>query len=423
MTLARLLIGGLGSYLPPAPPSVSPYQLNSITQGGGMDPFQGPTAISFGGKTFFTYVDNSGIFRIGVFDETTKLVTGRYDPNWVHQKDVHNSISILSRASDSKIVGVQGTHNGSAIYSKLLDPADPAGWNTGSPTNLDGQLHGSAYTYPHLSEYAGNLWVTYRDEPSAGTDSRWCISHTASSTPTAGWATQTIVYHLSGTRSYLVSALDPASGKLHFIASNGGATVGGITGFSKIGHFYYDIGANTWHKTDGTAITLPITDFNTITPVYSGDTRVFGYSLMVDPTGHPVCAFSENVSGTTPSNGYARFNGTSWVATRITSVGTGYEYNGAGNGFQPWGACLDGYDMNTIYIIKDSGGYPEVWAYVTADGGATFDGGTQKTTGATSGQFTPMPVWGASSALRAMWQVGTHVNYTNFTFGMNGLGL
>lgn len=422
MTLARLLVGGLGAYFPPAPPSVSPYALNAVTDGGGMDPFQGPTAISFGGKTYFSWVDNSGVFKIGIFDEATKLVTGRYDPNWVHQKDVHNSITLCKRASDSKIVAFQGTHNGSNVYSKLLDPAAPAGWNTGSPTSLDGQLHGSAYTYPRLWEYSGNLWVTYRDEPTAGTDSRWCISHTASSTPTAGWASQTIVYHLAGTRSYLMSTLDPASGKLHFLATNGGVTVGGITGFSRLGHFYYDIGANTWHKSDGSAITLPITDFNTITTIYSGTTRVFAYGMQIDSSGHPVSMFSDVVAGV-QSNGYVRFNGTSWISSVITGVGTGYEYNGAGTGFQPWGACVDPYDVNTAYILKDTGGNPEVYAYVTADGGATFDGGTQKTFGATSGQYTLMPVYGASSVLRAMWQVGTHVNYTTFTFGMSGLGL
>lgn len=418
MTLARLLLGGSGSFTPPPPPAVSPYVLNPAPDGA-INPWQTPAAYSYGGVTIFPWIDRVGNVEVGVFDEASKTVTGRYTIHAAFQSDAHSSPSLWRRTSDGRIITAYSLHNASTFNIRVsTNPDDPSSW--GSATGLDAQLGGTRYSDSQLYEVDGTLYLFYRDEPTAGTDSRWCISTTSAATPTSGWAAQTIVYHITGTRSYVTSALDTTSGHIHFVATNGGATVGGISGFSRLGHFYLDTSDGTYHKTDGTTITLPL-DFSEITEAYAGTTGVFMSNVVIDAGGHPVVAAQDRIAGALRYI-YVRASGSSWAATNVAAVGTGYEYSGTGTGFGAWGSCIRDSDPDRMYAIRDTGSLPEVYRYDTGDGGATFSE-TQETTGATYPYFTMVCVRNDSEALQAMCEQGIWGSYKNYNVGLVGFGV
>lgn len=408
------MLGGVGTFAPPAPDGVSPYTLNSAPDGA-INPWQTPAAYSHGGTTLFPWVDRTGNIEIGVFNETTKLVTARYTIFSSFQVDAHSSPTLWRRTSDGTIIAAASRHNSSVFQIKTSSsPDNPSSWS--GATALDSMLGGTRYSDSQLYEDDGDLYLFYRDEPSAGTDSRWCISTTSASTPTSGWAAQTIVFRINSTRSYVISAIDTANRKLHFIATNGGATVGGIAGFSRLGHFYLNLATGTYHKTDGTTISLPL-NFSSITQIYSGTNTVFASNVVIDSSGFPVVAAQDKIAGAIRYI-YIRYNGSTWNATNVVGAGTGYEYSGPGTGFASWGSCIRDSDPDIMFAIRDTGGNPEVYSY---DAGAAF-AETQLTSGSTSPYQQMICVRSDDPTLQAMCQQGSWTSYTNYSVGLIGFG-
>lgn len=414
MTLLRLMLGGSGAYTLPAPPAVSPYPLSAAPIGA-INPWQTPGAYSHGGFTLVPFVSRAGSVGVIRFNETTKLVTGTHVIASGFEGDAHSSPSLLRRASDGKILAFVSKHNAEPFNVWVSSAADdPSAWS--ASTNLDSQLLGVRYTDSQPHESSGNLYLFYRDEPTAGTDSRWCISHTSPATPTSGWPAGTIVYRMTGSRSYVISVLDSANAKIHFIASNAAST-----GYTKLGHFYLNTATGTYHKSDGTGITLPITSFTSITTAYSGTSTVLPYNVSIDGSGNPVFVAEDKIAGAFRYI-YVRFNGTTWSSTNFAAVGVGYEYSGAGTGFGAWGACIRDSDVNTVYAIRDTGGISEVWKYETADSGATFTP-TQLTSGSTTNYTQMICVRGDSAALQAFCQQGRFASYVDYNVGLVGFGV
>lgn len=409
MLALRLLAGQGASFTPPGTPSLSPFLLNNAPDGA-LNPWCTPGAYSHGGYTYFPWVDTAGNVEVGVFNENSKTVTGRYTLHAAFEADAHTTPTLSRRASDGRIVAVYSLHNAATINVRVsTNPDDVSAW--GVATDLDSQLGGSRYTDPQLYEVGGTLYLFYRDEPSAGTDSRWCISTTSAATPTSGWAAQTIVYRIASKRSYVISAIDQAAGLIHFMATNTSPP-------TALGHFYLDTGAGTYHKSDGTGVSLPLAYANT-TAAYTGTTGVYASNIVIDDSGYPVVAAQDTIAAAFRYI-YVWFNGTVWDSTDVAAAGTGYEYSGTGTGFGAWGSCIDDVNPLTMYTIEGTT-QPEVYSHTTADDGATFDT-VAITTGSTTPQHQLVCVRGASTALRAYWQFGTWTTYKNFNVGLRGLG-
>lgn len=396
VTHQRFTVPGVASGVAVAPPSDPALSVVAIqvSNNGGNNPWTTAGAIQSGGTAFYGWVDNNGNIEGSHFIEATSVLEGQFTIHAAFDDDAHDSPAFVRRASDGRFIVVYSKHNSTPINLRVsTNVGSFNGW--GAATNLDSQLGGSRYTDYQIFERSGTLWMVYRDEPTAGTDSRWCISSCSSATPTSGWAAQTIVYRNTSTRSYLISHYDAVQDRLHFIATNGASS-----GFTKIGHFYRDMAAGTYHKSDGTGISLSL-DFTEITEIYSGTGNVFGINMTADASGHPVVAAWDTLDYV-----YCRWDGAAWTSTVVTASGTGYEYGGLGTGFQPWGIAVDDGDPDVVWLLKDGdGSNPQLWKYETADGGDTFTA-SQVTTTLTGDNVQVICVRNPDK-LRAFWMSGT----------------
>lgn len=405
MSAARRLLlaaaaGGAGFPVPP----IGSVTLTSAPDGG-MNQLVVPGAFTHGGVTTIGYVDGSGNVEAIEWNGSTS------GPHTIHasfEADAHDSPAIVRRASDGRLIVAYSKHNNTPFNVRVSTNADdPSAW--GSATDIDSQLGGTRYTDHGLWEVDSTLYLVVRDEPSAGTDSRWVISTAAASVPTSGWAAQTILYRVASERSYVLTHL--SGSVIHFVVTNGSST-----GFSKLGHFYLDTAAGTYHRSDGTDITADVPlDFSDVTEIATG-TALFPWNIVVDGSGYPVVAARDGLDYE-----YIRWNGAAWSQTTVASSGTGYEYNGPATGFIAYGACIDDGRPDDMYVIEDVSSQPEVARYRTADGGATFS--RRAVTTGSSGLKVQLicvrdPLDGG---LRAFWMEGTWTDYEDWSTGLAGV--
>lgn len=409
VTRPRFTVPGVTSGVavpPPSDPLLTTIALTSSPDGGN-NQLTVPSAVHHGSTTFYGWVDGNGHLE-GAERDTGGTTRGPFTIHSNLEDDAHSSPAFIRRASDGKWLAVYSRHNAAGVNLRLSTNADSFnGWS--AATNVIAQLGGTRYTNSQVFERSDTLWLVVRDEPSAGTDSRWVISSCASASYTSGWATQTIVFRQASTRTYITSWYDSGEDRLHFIATNGANT-----GFTKLGHFYRDMAAGTYHKSDGTGITLPL-DFSEITEIHSGAGGAFPWNVTVDGDGHPVLCARENLDTL-----YVRYDGSSWSSTTVCSTDTGYEYSGAGSGFIAWGACVDDGDPDQIFVLRDiGGGSAQLYRYQTGDGGATFSESQITTT--LSAEETQLICVRNPDELRAYWQSGSWTTYTNYSQLLRGV--
>lgn len=299
-----MAVGGASAFSPPSPGS---FALTAAPNGGN-NPWTVPSAVHVAGTTYFGWIDGSGNLECAEY--TAGMLAGPYTIASAFNTDAHDSPAFVRRASDGKWIAFASKHNTGTMDVWVSTNADDFSSWTG-PTNLDSQLGGSRYTDYQVFERSGVLTLFVRDEPTAGTDSRWLRSTTSSATPTSGWSVLQNTYRVAGTRSYAITAYDSIQDRLHLIATNGAST-----GFTKLGHMYRDMTAGTWHKTDGTAVALTA-NFSSLTEIYSGTGPCFGINMWFDASGDPVVNGWDGMDYI-----YLRLTAGTWDSTVITDAGT-----------------------------------------------------------------------------------------------------
>lgn len=372
------------------------------------------------GTTIIGFVNgSSGSVRVVRYDAATGAIWGPYNVHAGFQVDAHNPPALLPRLSDGRILAAYSRHNDNPFNVKVsTNPLDVSSW--GAATALDPMLGGTRYTDMSLhqldAETGDPIWLVYRDEPSAGTDSRWCRSRSLDDGAT--WSAQQILFRQPSTRSYMTTVSD-GQGRIHFVVTNGGSTSGGYSGFTAIGHFYYEAGA--YFLSDGTPIVpSPPFSFANVSLVYHGtSTSVFMENVSLDAAGLPVIAIGETKAGGALAVRYARFDGAAWSSTELAEIGAGYQYN-AGGAFGAYGGCIDDGDPDVAYVLVQQGSYPEVFEYRTADGGATFRS-RRLSSGSSSLATALIPVRGRTTGLRAVYLFGSWTHYTNWSMGIRAI--
>lgn len=413
--IPRLLAaaGGSGGFIVPP---LNYFDLTSAPHGG-LNPWTVPSAIYHSGTTYVGYV-NGGNGNIEVVTYTDAgTIGGPYVVDAAFEADAHVSPSLLRRASDGRLIIVYAKHNNTPINVRVsTNPDDASAW--GAATNIAAQLGGSRFTDYAIFEMTGYLFLWYRDEPSAGTDSRWCISYCDPTLPTSGWHTQQIVYRVAGSRSYVIACGDIANGRIQFVATDTGLAPGVP---SKVGAFYHDAGAGTFHKSDGTTITIPLA-FADITQFYTSATDPLSpENLTVDGSGYPVHVGEVYINGTGEWRYYySRFNGTTWANTNVASGGTGYVYDPFPV-YSAYGSCVDDGDPNVMYAIVPVSSQPELYKYTTADGGSTFSSAAV-TSGSSALRIQPITIRERGAVLKVVSEIGTWTSYTSFSLGLVGSG-
>lgn len=404
---------------PPEPEGPPIVDLTNAPEGGGSR-WSVPQAIYANGTTFVAYVRGTdGREQILEYDHGTQTATvnalhGNFD------RDDHSNPAIIRRDSDGRIVVFYSKHNFTPFNVRVTtNPEDTSSWQT--QVNLDSQLGGTRYTYPQvhqlLAETGDPFHLFYRDEPSPGTDSRWCHSTCAPASVTSGWAAQSILYRVASRRSYMTSWSD-GQDRIHFIVTDGGGTIVD-SGFTALGHFYYDAGS--YFKSDGTPMSSPPFEFDDVTQIMGGSRNLFPAHLYLDGSGHPVLAAFNEDEDDIWHYWYMRWSGSAWVTTEVATGDTGHAYSSA-TSRSPYGCCLDDGDVDVMYAIIEQDNIPEVWRFETADGGATFDAGTAITEESTAAvQREPFPVRNRDSSLALVWQYGTFTSYVNYSMGIKGV--
>lgn len=375
---------------------------------GGNNPWQVPGAYQHGGLVVGGFHNGStGDVGAFTFDEATLTPGG---PHTIHSAfqsppDAHTSPTLHRRSSDGRIVALYPAHNSVPFNRRISTNSDDASaW--GSATNLDSQLGGTGYTDVAVHELSnGSLLMVYRDEPTPGTDSRWCYSR--STDGGVSWSAQVVVVQLPGTRCYVTSRKDPNSDLVHFVMTNGASS-----GFTKLGHFRMDGITLARTKSDGSSIAaaLPLA-FGDVTEVYAGSGPVFMSTVAIDVSGHPVTSGWDDMDYL-----YCRWDGSTWHAGTFVNAGTGFSYNNDGN-FQPWGIAVDDGNPDDVWLAVDTGGFPSVRRYKTSDLGASWSWRHVRAAG--NEIHTIVPVMNPGR-LRCYWGEGPWTHYETYSAGLYG---
>ena len=144
-------------------------------------------------------------------------------------------------------------------------------------------------------------------------------------------------------------------------------------------------------------------------------------------------AFTAAEDGTTTGHTYyyARWNGTAWESTAITT-GDGVpmsEYKAVeGNifkakSYQAGGLCFGANDLNTVYLSKKAAeGTFEIYRYETTDNGATWAEKEVITSGTPAGELNIRPIAIKDAPADVFWMQGMYDNPTNYKTSISCAG-
>lgn len=399
-----LVAGGGGSFTAPSPSLLANL---GIAPNGGNNPWMTPGAVRHGTKVIGGYVDgNNGNIEAFVYDEVAETI-GNYVIHAAFEVDAHTSPALLL-TSTGDLLALYTAHASTPINIKVLDPDSPTSWTSATAHSLDADLGGTSYTDLSIFEASdGSLVMLGRDEPVPGTDSRWFYSLSDVSDPT-NWSTRVNLYRVAGTRSYWAAWM--GTDDVIQIAVTNGADVG----YTKLGHFRLNALTLARTASDGSAIaaSLPL-GFSDTTLVWSGSTAVFPGIVAVDSRDRPVIVGFDDLDYI-----YRRWTGSAWAGGVITDAGTGFEYNALSGSFQPWGITVDAGDSNTVWLLKDAGGNPDLYRYRTSDNGTSW---SSLNVGSAGGEVhTIIPVRNPNK-LRAYFPTGSWTDYEDWNTGLVGV--
>jgi hypothetical protein len=360
--------------------------------------------------------------------------------------DDHNNGACLVLAS-GKLVVFYATHGGTIIKSRKQTTAgDPTAWD--AAVSL-GTFTSVSYVNPlQLAEVAGAdgglIVVGFRDED-ANYERRYVTSDDACGSYSAAVSIIKSVANsqraLSIARPYMHWVTDGR--RIYFAASDGNppeVTDPGTSAYvNSIWAGYFDVVANTAHKSDGTLVAggsftaPPVGGFDTasFTLVLDGYTRqrpYWNWDIHLDASDRPVIAcvkYNGDVGTPYTAGNYtiSRWTGSAWVTAEIdTSDLFGAEGSPiADTATQPYyfgGIVLDPEDpTGTAYVSNadPAGGAAawSIWKIQSSDGGDTWSVAMKMNTtrGGERRCVRPVVPINASSELQVLWMEGHYLDF------------
>lgn len=258
--------------------------------------------------------------HITEFDIQTRTYT-TVQVGAVFEKDDHNQSQILIRQSDKRLIAFYVEHNGSQLRWKIsTNPLDASGW--GAEKN-----HNPNMAYSYISPYQasnGDIFIFYRSYLGGGSFVWYYVKSTDGG---ENFGASTEFFNNGAVQAYLISTQD--GDKIHFTASNGHPNNNPTLNISSF-HFYFDLLTETAHKSDNTAISLPL-NTTILTLVYATTSNDTSWILDIAIKNNlPRILFAFYPSGRTTDwitkeLWYAEFNGTTWVnIKKIAETIVGY---------------------------------------------------------------------------------------------------
>lgn len=407
--------GGSGSFTPPV---LTASTITAASEGGWVW-FGANRAIRNGAETITGYTTgNSGgdvkAIRIDNATRTVLATTTLYD-NFL--LDDHQPPSFVVRP-DGVIMAAFAYHVGD-IYVGIGPSAGvlPAQANVTNITSQVGSLSGSAgYTYASIvylpAEARYYIFFRYHDPAAVP-----YLGFTYSDDNGATWSARTLVANIT----YHQLAVN-GTGRIDFVLSDhpqhGQGDNPAIR--TSIFHAYYETGTG-WHKSDGTALTLPIAN-TAATKVYDGATTKAWLWDIAILAGQPVvvyATFPDN-DGTAHAYRYARWTASAWSDYAVADGGSAIITAGA-EVYYSGGIVLDRTSADVVYYSTNAiGAQFQIYRAVTGDGGATWT--TTALTSDSSKNVRPVSVIDADPDLKVLWLHGTYTDYFTYAQGIKGAG-
>jgi hypothetical protein len=320
--------------------------------------------------------------------------------------DDHGAPTFLRRSSDGKILACASGHDAPGLRVWLsTNPDDPSAF--GAATNIDAQVAGSEYTYTNpiqlTDETDDPIYLFIRS--SDGTDRHFY--YTKSTDQGANWANQVKVFSfVSGTVPPYVKVVQNGNARIDFFMTDGHPNE---IATNNIYHCYYEAG--DFHETDGTTATLPIVVNTDLTPLYSGATdHAWIWDAAIDGLGNPVCVFATFPSVTDHRYHYRKWDGVSaWDGAQICTAG---RFLTTAEQYYSGGVAIDPDNVNIVFASREVDDEHQLWRFVTADDGATWDAGEQITMGPRA--FRPYVIRGAAAEPRLLYMAGNYHDFDVF---------
>lgn len=387
---------------------------------GGWTQTQGPHGARLGDWLYYAAVNgSSGVLEVAGYNVRTGATIAAITVHAALTSDTHDAPSLHVRASDHKLMVYYSGHNGTSFWLRLsansLDSDPTLSGGFASEANLDSQLGGDQYTYPYVGEWAdGTQWLAYRDWDNPGTTERF-LAIASSADGGATWDPETRLF-LRGGGVIPYWFVHYGASRVDFAISNGNGVTD--THISLL-HMYYQGGS--YYKTDGTLIAVaPYFTGTNLTVVHDGTSypNAWPSGMAIDDTSEPVILYEtlDTANGHSYVVKYARWNGSSWDKTTVTTIDdTGLVLIAH--------SALDEASPNRCWVVKPVSGVYELFEYTTTDHGATWSGRQMTSGSASPGFLYPANVENPDSRIAGIvMKGGTYVDTGNFSVGVHGIG-
>lgn len=327
--------------------------------------FNDPRALEVGSGVAVGATDPEG--RILVYSGTPPLAPSTaVQLHGTASPDDHDNPAFLRRASDGRILAFAVRHHVSDYHlSVSVNPDDVSSFS--APVNIASQLGTSSKSYANPVQLTGEtdepiyLFFRYGPVPT------YTLHMSKSLDGGTTWSAATPL--MGGQRPYVKVARN-GNDRIDFLVTDGHP---GETSNNGVYHFYYQGGGYF----DSFGVSLGSAPFLTssMTQLWDGTTADgigWIWDLCIGPDGYPVAVYSNFPTTSDHRYRYARFNGSAWVQSEVCAAG-GPLY--AGEPYYSGGICIDRSNVNRVFASREVSGKFKLYEYLTADSGASFDGG------------------------------------------------
>lgn len=382
---------------------------NFVTYSGGWTWFCYPQAVysSSQNKSYIGFLAASGEYGVACYDHASGVWThGSFTAAWGLIPDDHNC-PVLYVRTDGKIVAVYAPHGTSANTEVRIstNAGDVTSW--GAATSI---AHSVAVTYTqlHYLPTSGSLIFLCR---AGGSNSYYMVT---SSDEGSTWGSPVEVWNptLGGGNGYVITRND-GDDRIDLICNDSHPNNGG----TKVYHSYYNGTAETWYKTDGTAMTLPFgptqqTTGSSLIFTATGTDTVWISDVQYDGTNIHVLFY--NYKGAYANHvfhelHYARYASGAWSTVKVCDESKSTNRYGVGRDtsekqYPAVGQFYDGDETQLLTGVLDENEDYQITRFYTADSGTSWTKGEQLTNGEGFDSFRPRRVHGQTNdELQWVW--------------------
>ncbi|OGK24163.1 hypothetical protein A3A46_00435 [Candidatus Roizmanbacteria bacterium RIFCSPLOWO2_01_FULL_37_13] len=379
---------------------------NPVARSSVLEWIQKPAAIRFVGKhdrTYISWIGNRGKVQMRFYDHKNKTfseiytVDDLYPDYGIEAQDDHNAPSLLI-LPDGQLLIFYVVHdvNGAFFMKTSVGAEDIFSWSERKRIN-DPDAH-TTYNYPQAKRLNnGNIVLFYRRGVYYNSDEYFKISSDGGQ----NWGDPIKLIDFADDGVY---AFVYTSGNQIHVAWNKAVS---IPPKENVYYTYSDDGGVNWKKREGTDLMLPITEVNADLVFDSGDKPDFVWDIVVDEGYNPFIVFAYKDDPYHEFR-FARWNGSSWVMSSITSSSMLYD---SGNFFSG-GIVIDPNNVYKVYLSKKRAKL-EIESWISSDFGETWKKSESITQNSLVDNFRPQVVQNYAENFRLVWSSGIYEGLIN----------